>query len=218
MHIEPGSHIGGVPIMSVRDFLKNMNENSIWSLKQASRFLELDSSSARTLLDELEKQGLVYRDDQSSEERWRITSEGIRLGEASARKKVKRQTADRIYAEFLDRIKSVNDDPYYLYKVTRVVVFGSYMSDAPSVSDIDIAVEVMQKEKDQATHFQLCLARVSELRASGHTSRSSFDYLYMPYNEVIRRLKSRKATLSIQTYAEAVLQVPGHRIVFDDRE
>lgn len=67
---------------------------------------------------------------------------------ASAAWPVTRAKADQIFADFMERVQKVNDDPYYLFRVTRVVLFGSYIRDTPTVNDIDIALQLVPKIDD----------------------------------------------------------------------
>jgi predicted nucleotidyltransferase len=59
---------------------------------------------------------------------------------ASAAKPISRASAEKKLAEFLDRVRKVKEDDYFLYKVEKVIVFGSYLGSADLLSDIDLAV------------------------------------------------------------------------------
>jgi predicted nucleotidyltransferase len=46
----------------------------------------------------------------------------------------------------MERVTRVNQDPYFLGKVTRLVLFGSMLQrDVDRLSDVDLAVEFGQK-------------------------------------------------------------------------
>jgi len=47
--------------------------------------------------------------------------------------------------EFMERVREVNVNPHYLYKVKEVVLFGSYLTLRERINDIDVAVEVGPK-------------------------------------------------------------------------
>ena len=42
----------------------------------------------------------------------------------------------------------MRDNPYFLYKVTKVYLFGSYLPEAERINDIDLAVKLEPREKD----------------------------------------------------------------------
>lgn len=78
---------------------------------------------------------------------WKTTIKGRQLSLATAAKPISRANAEKKLSEFLERVKIIRDDPRFLYKVTRVAVFGSYLSDSKNPGDIDLAVGLARKEK-----------------------------------------------------------------------
>jgi len=57
---------------------------------------------------------------------------------------VTRKTADRALHEFLDRVRTLNANKDALYQVPEVVIFGSYLTDAERLGDVDLAIEPVQ--------------------------------------------------------------------------
>lgn len=107
-------------------------------------FFDLDREKADALIIELERESYIkkagrFRDEQL----WGNTIKGNALALASAAKPILRSTAERKINEFLERVKEVNRNDYYLYKIKKVVVFGSYLSDAEKLGDIDLAIEIV---------------------------------------------------------------------------
>jgi len=69
------------------------------------------------------------------------------FGSQTAARPITRQTADHVLSQLLERVNQVNSNEYFLAKVTKVVVLGSYLrTDADRLSDLDIAVELQPKE------------------------------------------------------------------------
>ena len=116
---------------------------------------------------------------------------------ATAAKPVTRAKADQIFAEFMERVQKVNDDPYYLFRVTRVVLFGSYIHDTPTVNDIDIALQLAPKVDDLDRRGELYEQR---RRESPRIFRNLIDLIGWPMNEVWLFLKSRSRTLSLHDF------------------
>src|SRR5208282_1172429 len=79
---------------------------------------------------------------------YETTIKGNALGFAKASKPVSRVTADRVLGEFLDRVSGVNGHSELAYHVESVIVFGSYLSNARRLNDLDIAVELVPKCRD----------------------------------------------------------------------
>ncbi len=53
-----------------------------------------------------------------------------------------RATADRAVSALLQRVRQVNADEDVAYVVERMILFASYLGDAPTVSDVDVAVQL----------------------------------------------------------------------------
>jgi hypothetical protein len=118
--------------------------------------------------------------------------------------------------EFLSRVEQVNADPYFLGKVTRVVLFGSMLKpEVERLSDVDLAVEVAPKEPDfdqaRAENYE----RVEKLAAEGHPFRNFREQEGCWYWEVFGFLKGRSRVVALADYATEktlVLTVP-HRVL-----
>jgi predicted nucleotidyltransferase len=56
----------------------------------------------------------------------------------------------RKQAQFLERVNRLNHDDRFLGKVTRVILFGSYLNpEASKLGDVDVGVELQPKESDR---------------------------------------------------------------------
>jgi predicted nucleotidyltransferase len=57
------------------------------------------------------------------------------------KRKYKRSTANRVLSDLIDRIYIINNDNNYIYRVTKAVLFGSYInSNKEAIGDLDIAI------------------------------------------------------------------------------
>jgi hypothetical protein len=79
---------------------------------------------------------------------YQTTVRGNALGMAKAGKPVTRASAEEVRRKFLDRVRVVNGRQELAHSVESVVVFGSYLSDAKRLNDLDIAVELRAKWHD----------------------------------------------------------------------
>jgi hypothetical protein len=149
MRINPDDTICDIAIVGVRNFLRRSGRSEKWRLDFASSLLNLNEKQTLDLLTELEEKGYIEKDElYDGEQYWHNTISGNALGGASAARPYKRKAAEKALGEFMERVQKVNSDPYYLYKVTRVILFGSYLTDATEVSDVDVALEIAPKEED----------------------------------------------------------------------
>jgi predicted nucleotidyltransferase len=143
------------------------------------------------------------------------------LSSATAAERVTRATAEKALQQFLGRVEQVNNNPYFLGKVIRVVLFGSMLKpEVERLSDVDLAVELASKEADfdhaRAKNYE----RVEKLAIQGHRFRNFLEQEGCWYWEVFRFLKGQSRVIALADYAAEksfVLTVP-HRVLFGDAE
>jgi len=222
MRIDPKEKIAEVPILEVRKLLKGVDNESDWGMNRVTSLLDLSPQKANRLLQELERRGYIERGEiYTREQFWRKTLKGSTLGLASAAKSVTRKTANRIYFEFMERVKQVNNDPCFLMKVKKVVVFGSYLGDSPKLNDIDIAVELDWKEDHPRfvgeERPQAVLDYVHEAQKKGKHFNTFIDQISWPEDEVKLYLKSRSRTLSLHPINDKILDIVESKVVFSER-
>ncbi len=222
MRIDPKEKIVDVPIIKVRKLLKAVDNESDWGKKLVISLLELSPQKANKLLQELELRGYIERSRVIKQEQlWRKTLKGSTLGLASAAKPVSRKTADRVFSEFMDRVKQVNSDPRFLMKVKKVVVFGSYLGDSPKLNDIDIAVELDWKEDHPRfvgkKRPQAVLDYAHEAQTKGRRFNTFIDIISWPEDEVKLYLKSRSRTLSLHPISDKILDIVECKVVYSER-
>jgi predicted nucleotidyltransferase len=197
MRIDPKSTIADQPILAVRELLRR-GRTGEWGVSYARTVLKIGVDEAERVLAALCAQGFITPGmSHDGEQLYQVTVPGRALAIASAGKPIQRRTADRLLRELLDRADKVNADSHYLYQVKHIVVFGSYLSDATELGDVDVAVHTERKEADWDAHMALEDQRVAEARKAGRTFRSYEEEVGWPETEVYRFLRSRSAGLSI---------------------
>ena len=222
MRIDPKEQIADVEILKVREFLRRVDNTDEWADDFVVYRLKISPKKANRLINELNRRGYIepvriYRQKQF----YRKTLKGSTLGLASAAKPVTRKTANRILSEFMDRVRQVNSDPSFLVKVKKILVFGSYLTDALRINDIDVAVEltwkenhplVLNKDKVQLT---LNLSNIAEDK--GKKFSSFIDRLEWPEHEVRLFLKSRSRILSIHSIHDEILNRVQYKVFFSEQ-
>lgn len=91
----------------------------------------------RDLADVLVEKGLLEQTDSGQ---YRVTELGNRLAPQLLLPRLNRAKADRIVADFLDRVTKINADAEQINYVAEVVAFGSYTDDTDDLGDIDLVV------------------------------------------------------------------------------
>ena len=215
MHITRSTRIVGQPAIVIRDLLRALGEGA-WGAEAVAARLGTTRRVAGTLVGRLRKGGYVQTDPTFGGRWFSITPKGTRLALASAAPQLKRQTADHHLQTLLERVKTVNADPYYLYRITKVILFGSMLSKAERVSDVDIAVE-MQPRFDKARQWPAEDERILYARlVEGRRFRNLAEEVCWPKQEVRLFLKSRSRAISIHQ-DDRVLEHTATRVLFEEQ-
>jgi predicted nucleotidyltransferase len=218
MRIDPKATISGWPTLSLREVLRRLRGRISWSLPDLETAADLPAGKGRALAQVLRAEGLVGR---SGHGVWTLTQAGVTFSAATAAKPVTRATAERALAQLLDRVKRVDQDPYFLAKVTRLVLFGSMLKpEVQRLSDVDLAVELVTKEADFQRAQALNRQRAEELASRGHQFRSFLEVEHCWHRETFKFLKGRSRVIALADYAvekSFVLAVP-HRLLIGTPE
>ena len=84
---------------------------------------------------------------------------GNALANVTAVRPISRTDVDRLLNEFPVRVGIVNGDQYWLYRVGKVVIFGSYLRSLESVGDIDLAIRLYRRPEFAEHWPEALLAR-----------------------------------------------------------
>lgn len=108
-------------------------------------------------------------------------------------KKFSRKTAKLALENVIKRIKEVNKKEEFIYKITKAVLFGSYINSSKErIGDLDIAIYVELKDKS-----------ISEIEQNFTRSKTSSSYV--PFilrfiygkEEVFKYIKDKKRVLQL---------------------
>lgn len=198
MNISPGEKIAGFPAVKLRELFREISDGT-FGKKYTAAFFGITQKKAVEVLQELEKLGYLESVTRTThkkpEIRWQLTTKGFGLRMASAARPIKRATADRLLKELLERVEEINKSKAYLYKVTEVVVFGSYLDESRTkLSDLDVSVDIRRKEPNIKKHVEMCNEQ-SDREVKGYIS--FLDEFYYSFFKVVKRLKNRSWGLSL---------------------
>ena len=218
MRIDPKDTIGGHPALVVRKTLRHLRDCDQWKLANLEAAAALPPGTGNALLNALRTEGLI---EASAPGAWTLTQAGRTFSSATAASRVTRATAEKALAQFLDRVTEVNQNPYFLARVIRAVLFGSMLKpQVERLSDVDLAVELTQKETDFDRARLKNQQRVEELSNQGHRFRHFLELEACWYFETFHFLKGRSRVIALADYkAEKtfVLAVP-HRFLLGEPE
>jgi predicted nucleotidyltransferase len=112
-----------------------------------------------------------------------------------------RERADVLLKELVERAKKINEEEVdFVLGISRLAVFGSYMTDKQVLGDLDIAVELGRRDSDPTKYAQRVLERGRA--AKGNFASSLGGRILWVQEEVHRALKARVRAISIHGYDE----------------
>jgi hypothetical protein len=157
MRLNRGDRIAGVDGLRLRRYFQRYGSEQMNYVTVMKEFSITKRQAEKMLADLLEVEMISRCEFQHDKKLvyYQTTIKGNALGMAKAGKPVKRASADDVLREFLDRVRAVNGRQELAHSVESVVVFGSYLSEAMRLNDLDIAVELKAKWHDDATFLEL---------------------------------------------------------------
>lgn len=210
MQINPKDTLAGYPILEIRKLLKHTYSIG-FNAAFVSSVLKISEHASTNLIKELVANGFI-EEYQSS---WQNTLNGNALAKATAAKPIKRETAERKLTEFLERVKRVNTDEHFLYRVTKVVLFGSYLSEKKNLGDIDLAIGYAAKELNKDKFRKICNERIEEAKQNGRYFSTDIDELFWPTQEVKLFLKARSRSISLGDIEDGILLDCENKVIYE---
>jgi hypothetical protein len=185
----------GQSLRKVRDFLRRHRAFGFSSTEVASYF-------GADITNDLIAHGLI-EPWQQSQGYFQASSLGLRLANVRLIRRIDRAEAQRIVDAFLERVRRVNARADLLYRVPRVHAFGSFITRAPDLGDIDLAFDLEGKraEIEQAGGDWIA-ALLARAKASGKRLNTYHDELCYGEREVEQILKARNRYLSFHHFRE----------------
>jgi len=223
MRIESSDQIEGIPLARIRSMFRRAGLESTLTLDFVGQQLELTKQDAQRLVTGLRTAGFIkpvrLRTGFPSDRRqWHLTDEGVRLRCATAAKPLHRATAACLLVKLLERIEILNADDRFLARVSRAIVFGSYLQSTERLGDVDVAIELVPRCGDLHRLTAANEQRVKEEQASGRRFSNLVDQLFWWQQEAMLFLRNRKRGLSLQPYGaiRKVVDTSAHRLIFGD--
>jgi hypothetical protein len=209
------AQVCGVPALVLRRLLRR-TMHDFWTRKIVARELKISLERASRLMSALRDH--AYVEPMTTEPRgtWRNTTLGNSFANATAARPVKRRVAERRLAEFLDRVRHVNAKPAFLYRVTEVVVFGSYLSINSKIGDVDLAIHIEPKPEYRNGWAERVLVHAADAEAQGRRFSRFADRLGWAEQETRIFLKAGSRSLSLHDldHERPMFRETPHQILF----
>ena len=196
MRISRNQIINNTPILKVRDFFKSLQRyrTYIFTLDKVCNYFNIHSSEAKGFISELSEREFIV----DSSDCYKTTLKGETLRIARCVPPIKRDKADKIVSDLMQRVEEINNNDYYLYSVSKILLFGSYIQEnAADFGDIDIAFELERKVEDTDEFEKLNSEFIDKAINEGKYFSSFFEELSYSETVVISKLKNRNRYISL---------------------
>ena len=218
MRIRPDDLVVGFPVKQIRKLLRQ--DAQFLSVEDVTKVLGLTGESALRLLKTLEKKGFIEKNTLAPDpdRNWRHTIKGGALSKALFSAPVSRRNAEKALSEFMDRVKDANEDGRFLFRVRKVVLFGSFLTGSATIGDLDVAIDLVPKEADARKHSEQIQTRANEAALNGRTFGNFIERLDFAAQEVRSFLKSRSRIIQLTDCKDGVLKIAEHRVIYEGPE
>lgn len=200
MQITREEVVAGYSALRVRGFLRRF-DGRFFTRPAVEAFMQLKPAQATKFIDEIVALELIEPTTPfDNEAAFEIAERGLALANATAAKPIYRGTAERVLREFVDRVDAVNASKEYAFVVRSVVLFGSMLSSADRLGDVDVAIDLQPRISDPVQRRQLCDRRRRLAQKQGRTFSSAVSWAVWPKKEVILQLRARSRSLSLHGF------------------
>ena len=211
MRIAPKDTLFGHSILKVREVIRMAMKEQLSAYKKDDIIefiadkLTLSIPVSKKLFKDLISQRYLKMKNEKFRDQdfWVVgeTEKGRQLGVTRANPPISRAKADLLLHELLERVKEVNRSKEYVYKVVKVGVFGSYLTNASVLGDLDVAIALDRKVTGTA-FTESCRTRVEVAFKKGRRFNNFIEELDWPRREVLMHLSTRKKGLSLNIEGE----------------
>ena len=221
MRLNRGDRIAGLDGLQLRKYFRRFGSEYV-NYATVMKEFSVTRREAENILEKLLKLEMICLCELQGKREmvsYQTTMKGKALGMAKAGRPITRALAERVLRELLGRVLAVNDRSELAYRVESVVVFGSYLSKAERINDLDIAVELRAKRDDDASFESLRNASMGRADASGRRFRNVVEQVCWPQIEVLSILKNRSRTISFCEW-RSLCEMEGfcYGVVFGDKD
>ena len=204
MQITKGEVVAGYSALRVRGFLRRF-EHGFFMLPAAESFMQLKSRQATKFINDMLALELIEPTTPFGDEAaFQVATRGLAFANATAAKPVFRGTAERVLRELMDRVNAVNASKEYAFEIRSAILFGSTLSCADRLGDVDVAIDLQPRISDSTKFRQQCDRRRHSAQEQGRRLSTVFDWATWPKREIMLQLKARSRSLSLHEFDQAM--------------
>jgi len=178
-----------------------------------SEQFDLNKEKTKELIDVLLSEG--YIEAAKKKGKYQLTIKGQALCVARYTNPLNKEKADKLFKEFMERVEEINSNEFYLYRVSKIVLFGSYIDpEKTDYSDIDIAFELSRKAKSHEEFMEMDEQRIKEAELAGKSFPSFFDQIGYTERVVLLKMKNKCRYISLHRMYDGILNITKTKQVY----
>ncbi|MDR2789515.1 MAG: hypothetical protein LBB59_00830 [Campylobacteraceae bacterium] len=215
MRIKKNEKINHIPLIKIRDCFKTIAlYGGEISKSYIQNHFKLNANETNLLIEELLLNDFIEKSaDKTSE--YQLSGKGQALCLARSVTPLNKAKADKIFNEFMKRVEEVNNSDYYLYRVKKLLLFGSYLiSDNENFGDIDIACGLERKINDPEEYKKAAKKRIEEAEQKGKYFSNYMEAVFYPEKEALLKLKNRCQYISLHSIEDEILKIAKFKQIY----
>jgi len=178
-----------------------------------SEQFDLNKEKTKELIDVLLSEG--YIEAAKKKGKYQLTIKGQALCVARYTNPLNKEKADKLFKKFMERVEEINSNEFYLYRVSKIVLFGSYIDpEKTDYSDIDIAFELSRKAKSHEEFMEMDEQRIKEAELAGKSFPSFFDQIGYTERVVLLKMKNKCRYISLHRMYDGILNITKTKQVY----
>ena len=145
MRITKEQIVAGHSAAQVRGLLRRF-DGMFFTRSAVERVMRLKPEQAEKFINEMVALELIEPTTPfDNEAAFEVAERGLAFANATAAKPIYRITAERVLREFMGRVDAVNASNEYAFRISGVVLFGSMLSCADRLGDVDVAIDLQPR-------------------------------------------------------------------------
>ncbi|MDR2342108.1 MAG: hypothetical protein LBD84_03580 [Campylobacteraceae bacterium] len=215
MLIKRNEKINNIPLIKIRDYFKTIYGIEVSKMHMKNHF-NLNTNGINSLIEELLRNDFIEKNiGEPNKSEYQLTAKGQALCLAHSVPPLNKIKADKIFNEFMKRVEEINNSDYYLYKVKKLLLFGSYLiSSNEHFGDIDIACELIRKTDNPEEYKKAAKKRIQEMEQKGKYFSNYMEEAFYFEKEVILKLKNRCQYISLYSIDDEVLKTAKFKQIY----
>ena len=144
MRLKSQDLIFGIIAKDMRAFLRKCSYGN-FRTDFFKKELKLEKENADKILDQMIKEE-YFEKDKTDDNYLNIKTKANAIRNAKFIKPITKVVAEKYVQELIERAKKINEDEYFIVNVDKIYAFGSYISDSEDCGDIDLVLELKNKQ------------------------------------------------------------------------